>query len=178
MLNPTTMFRLFLAAVLGCLLVACGEVLEEPPPMPDPFAMQVGIWDAETATFNPLVDGQPVSVVQGFQGLVFLNLALFSDANIPPRFQAEGTLVFRDTGEVRELYDNQVLFETRSEGMVVPSFRVGLPYRVSELADRAVDVTLTLTSLDDAWQSDAAFWFIISDQTCRHLPDGTFECDD
>lgn len=162
------------------LVIACGGDAAAPEPTPDPemFSVKVGVWDADQAAFSELQSGQSVNIVMGFQGLVFVNLALLTEAEIPNRFSAEGTLTFEDDGRTLSLYDNQVLFESMLDAHLVPSFRIPFSDSASSLANRTLRLDLVLTSQDLEWQAERTFTFTITDRQCQHMPDGTFVCDE
>lgn len=169
-----------LAAMVALAVGACGDAGDGAPgPEPTVFTVEFGTWDADARVFAPLADGAPVDVVMGFQGLVFVNLALRAERNIAARFVARGEVVFEDYDERYPFYDNQVLFEPVGDAWrVVPSFRVPFGLPASELAGRPVRLDLVLTSHDGAWAAEGTFRFVLVDSRCVHTPEGEFVCED
>lgn len=169
--------RIALVFILFVSLAACGEATDAPVDDSTPFALTMGVWSADDAVFAELADGQEVNVVMGFQGLVFANLALMAERDIPARFTAEGEIVFPDVDERYPFYDNQVLFEPLDESWrLVPSFRVPFGLPASELDGREVRLDLRFESRDGAWVSEASYVFTLTDEDCVHTPDGEFIC--
>lgn len=168
------------SATLGALaLAACAEEAAGPgePVHSLEFPLQLGAWDSSTETFVELPDAAQVEIVMGFQGLVFVNLALLTDEAIPQRFRAEGELTFLDTGEMFPVVDNQVFFEPLpGETWLVPSFRIPLSGTAATLDGREIELVVTLSSQDDTWCSDLDKRLVLHDGDCVHNPDGTFVC--
>lgn len=160
-------------------LVACSEaaLTEEPEVDRDVFEMELGVWNADSEVFSELEDEGTIELVMGFQGLVFVNLALFADGQIPARYIADGEIVFDDVDERMPFFDGQVLFEPAGdEFRLVPSFRVPFNLPASELDGRVVQLDITLRSHDDEWESSASARFTIHDGECEHLPSGEIVC--
>lgn len=159
-------------------LAACSEsVTTEPEPDRDVFELELGVWNGEDEIFSELENEGTIELVMGFQGLVFVNLALFADGEIPARYIAEGEVVFDDVDERMPFYDGQVLFEPVGDDFrLVPSFRVPFNLPASELDGRVVQLDITLRSHDDEWESSASARFKIHDGECEHLPSGEIVC--
>lgn len=166
-------------ALTGCATAAAcgGDDTTAPPDNATPFVTTLGVWADDTASFSTLADGAAVPVVEGFQGLVFANLALRADADVPAQFVADGTLRFDDTGDEVPLYDGFVFFEALPQGRVATSFRVGLSGTAASLDDRPLTLSFELRSHDGAWRSDVDARLVLRDAQCRHTPEGTFVCD-
>ncbi len=161
-------------------LVGCSEALAptEPEPDRDVFELQLGVWNAEDEVFSELQDEGTTELVMGFQGLVFVNLALFAGGSIPARYVADGEIVFEDVDERIPFFDGQVLFEPLGDDhRLVPSFRVPFNLPASELDGRVVRLDITLSSHDGKWESSASTRFTIHDGECEHLPSGEIVCD-
>ena len=160
-------------------LFACSEGLEpEPEPERESFTVALGVWNPADEVFSELAEEEPVDLVMGFQGLVFVNLALFADGEIPARYTAEGEIVFEDVDERFPFFDGQVLFESYGDGTrLVPSFRLAFDLPASELDGRIARFDVTLRSHDDEWESTASCTFQIHDSACEHLPSGEIICD-
>lgn len=170
--------RLLIFIIVALTLAACSEATQESEPERETFEVQLGVWDADQAVFSELVDEAPVDLVMGFQGLVFVNLALFADGDIPARYTAAGTITFEDVDETVPFFDGQVLFERLGEdARMVPSFRLAFDLPASELDGRIARFDVTLRSHDDAWESTATCTFQILDRACEHLPSGEVVCD-
>ena len=160
---------------LGAL--ACDEGSSDTPIASKDFSISMGFWDAQGESFVGLQEGQPVDIIMGFQGLVFVNLAILTEEDIPARFSAEGTLVFEDTGEEIPFFDNQVLFETLvDEWRVVPSFRIPLNLPVSLIEGRPVRLDVQLLSGSMEWSAESSSVFLLHDGECEHTPTGEFVC--
>lgn len=158
-------------------LAACSEVAPEPEPERETFDVQLGVWDGEEEVFSELLADEPVDLVMGFQGLVFVNLALFADGDIPARYTADGSITFEDVDETVPFFDGQVLFEPFGDGArMVPSFRVAFDLPASQLDGRIARFDVTLRSHDDEWESTATYSFQIMDRECEHLPSGEIIC--
>ena len=161
-------------------LFACSEVALGPEPGPEreTFSVSLGVWDSSDDVFSELVEEQPVDLVMGFQGLVFVNLALFADGDIPARYTAEGEVVFEDADERVPFFDGQVLFERfGDDARLVPSLRLAFDLPASELDGRTARFNVTLRSHDDEWEAHASGTFEIHDRACEHLPSGEIVCD-
>lgn len=181
-MTRTRSYRLpiLLAAAVSLGLFACGDDAPPDDEVPGtPFDVQFGVWDGDAQVFSELEDAQRVELVSGFQGLVFVNLALLADREVPARYRAEGEIVFEDYDERYPFYDNQVLFEPVGDAWrVVPSFRVPFGLPASELDGRVVRFDLRLESLADDWFAEASIRFTIHDGNCVHTPEGEFICDE
>ncbi len=166
------------SSLVALCLFACGaDPSPEPEEQLNEFEFQIGTWDPVAEVFHELAEGDPVPLVQGFQGLIFVNLALLGDREIPARFEAEAEIVFEDYDERYAFSDPQLLFEPLDDTWrVVPSFRVPFDLPVSELTQRPVLLRISLRSEDWAATKECRFW--IADANCHHNPDGSFVCDD
>lgn len=168
------------AALWSLALSACGVdgPDTEPEPEGERFDVAVGRWDPDAETFEALADGAPVELVAGFQGLIFVNLALRAERDVPARYIADGEIVFEDVDERYPFYDPQVLFEPVGDtSRVVPSFRVPFGLPASELDGRMVRFDLRLESHRDDWWAETSVRFRIHDGDCVHTPEGEFVCD-
>lgn len=168
------------AALVVCarLLWACSGSEEGGPETYRSFDVQVGVWDPDEESFTELADGQQVELVSGFQGLVFVNLALLAERGIPARFRAHGEIVFDDFDERYPFTDNQVLFEPLDDDWrVVPSFRVPFGLPASALDGREFRLELEFESLSDDWRAALSRRFTIHDGNCVHTAEDEFVCE-
>ena len=162
------------ALILTTLLCAgCGDdgAPHDPEDLRTRFDVQLGVFDADTSTFAELSDAEHVEIIVGFQGLVFIDLALLTDAPIGARFQAVSEVDFDDDELDFTFQDNYVFFEDRAGVKIAPSFRVAFDIPVDRIDGEEIELHVVLT--DDTWRADLRRRFRIADlDGCLHNPDG------
>ena len=173
--NPRIIAVLSSALVSCALLGGCDEPTPEPEPEPEPFALTVGTYDYETEVFQELADGAEVEVLIGFQGLVFIDLALLTEDSIPAQAQVRAQVDFRDTPEVAFSFrDDYLYFDADPFGQLA-SLRVPFQNAVDEIDRDEMTMTLEITAGDFA--AERTIRLMVVNDGCVHLPDGTIECE-
>jgi hypothetical protein len=164
----------------GLCLHGCAE--EEPDPEVIPFELALGTWDRALGDFRPLEAGTTQPLIAGFQGLLFVNLALLTSADIEPRQRARVDVGIVGLGEEYSFNDNQVYFEQEllpdgTAVLVVPSFRIPFERAPEELDGDEVRVSI-LVGLGEALQGRAEGSFRVADaDNCIHLPTDEIVCE-
>lgn len=156
---------------------ACGGDAGDDDEPAVPYALTLGVWDAESATFTELADGDVVEMIVGFQGLVFANLALMTWDDVPVRQVAEADVELVQHGMQYPFVDNQLFFEQVAEGaLVVPSFRV--PFELPETELIGEQVRLRVVVGADGREAVVEASFVIrDDEDCFHTPWDEIVCE-
>lgn len=173
--NPLVLFAF--VAGLALFATACGDDAGEDDEPTEPYALTLGTWDNEAATFAELAEGEVVEMVVGFQGLVFANLALMTWDDVPVRQVAEAEVELVGHGLTYPFVDNQLFFEEVGEGaLVVPSFRV--PFELPETELEGETVRLTVVVAADGREARIEAEFVIrDDEDCFHTPWDEIVCE-
>jgi hypothetical protein len=138
--------------------------------------------DRNLGNFTPLVDGTEQPLISGFQGLLFVNLALATHDEIPTRLRGEIAIALPGLDDSYTYEDNQIYFESEllpdgSSILVVPSFRVPFERAPEELDGQTVELVATI-GVHSEYRAVVTATFALRDASnCIHLPSDEIVCD-
>jgi len=177
------MYRPLFASLVAALLcvAACGDdtVTGEEPVVPaEPFELEIGVLDSDSGDFVPLGPSDTVEIVVGFQGLIFVDLALRAPAEVASRFTANAFVAFTDAPELDYSFrDNFVDFDPGRNGTrICRRFRV--PFGQELILIDGQDIELDLALRAAGWDGQTTVGFAIEDaEDCIEAETGELVCE-
>ncbi len=142
----------------------------------EPFDFEIGRLDQEGA-FVPLGSQDTMEIVVGFQGLIFIDVALQTTAPIPARLEGLATVHFDDAAYDFTFRDNYVSFEASAHGpRLCRAFRVPFGQDLALLDGQTITLELELSAA--GWQGGHSASFQIADnEDCYEAVDGEIICE-
>ncbi len=172
----------WLTVALGALcvvgLLACdGDDPKDEPPVPvENFDLSVGTFEEEA--FRPLSASDVVEIVVGFQGLIFVDLALHADQDLPQWWQAETQVTFLDSPDLSYSFrSNRIEFESENGGVLNRAFRVPFGQDIGLLDGERIELDVTIRAT--GWEGNGSARFLIEDnEECTEDPEGDLICEE
>lgn len=164
-------------ALLALVPLSCDDDPKDEPPVPvEEFELSVGTYESDA--FHVLAPDDVVEIIVGFQGLIFIDLALQADQELPTWWQAETQVTFVDSPDLSYSFrSNRVELESSGSGVLNRAFRVPFGLDIGLLHGQRIEVEVTVRAT--GWEGNGATEFLIEDnEQCTEDPNGDLICED
>ncbi len=140
------------------------------------FDATIGLVD-EQGAFQPLQESNTVEIVVGFQGLIFIDVSILTDSDVPETMISDASVSFPNEPSYDFTFRNNfVSFEDSGGQRLCRIFQVPFWRELALIKDQPIELNVPLTGED--WQTMISQRFtIVDDEDCYQVMSGEILCE-